>query len=89
MLLGTKGDNIHCRFLEILEDLERVGSMCGVRPSWRTPSPISLAVRGERRQWADSCPFFRYGHITTSPWGERLRCVLTHCPSQGGGYQSS
>ncbi|MQL84954.1 hypothetical protein Taro_017465 [Colocasia esculenta] len=25
MLLGTKGDNIHCRFLEILEDLERVG----------------------------------------------------------------
>ncbi|MQM05255.1 hypothetical protein Taro_038065 [Colocasia esculenta] len=25
MLLGTKGDDIHCRFLEILEDLERVG----------------------------------------------------------------
>ncbi|MQL92019.1 hypothetical protein Taro_024634 [Colocasia esculenta] len=25
MLLTTKGDDIHCRFLEILEDLERVG----------------------------------------------------------------
>ncbi|MQM16656.1 hypothetical protein Taro_049614 [Colocasia esculenta] len=25
MLLTTKGDGIHCRFLEILEDLERVG----------------------------------------------------------------
>ncbi|MQL89032.1 hypothetical protein Taro_021599 [Colocasia esculenta] len=25
MLLGTKGDGIHCQFLEILEDLEQVG----------------------------------------------------------------
>ncbi|MQM13526.1 hypothetical protein Taro_046451, partial [Colocasia esculenta] len=34
MLLGTKGDDIHYRFLEILEDLERVGQCqawaCGV-----------------------------------------------------------